>query len=132
MRRGSLYYLDSSAVVKLVFEEKESDSLRAFLKQNLVSSDLTKIEVYRVCARLDKKSIEVANKVFECMSFFEINKKVIERTKKLVEIPYLKSLDSIHVSTALGIAELIDGFVTYDKQMIRAAKELELSVVSPV
>ena len=66
------------------------------------------------------------------ISFFEINKKVIERTKKLVEIPYLKSLDSIHLSTALGIAELIDGVVTYDKQMIKAAKELELSVVSPV
>ncbi len=59
MRRGSLYYLDSSAVVKLIFEEKESKTLREFLKQNLVSSDLTKIEVYRVCARLDKKSIEV-------------------------------------------------------------------------
>ncbi|MFM1864887.1 MAG: hypothetical protein RL677_667, partial [Actinomycetota bacterium] len=96
------------------------------------SSDLTKIEIYRVCARLDEKSIEVANRVFEFMSFFEINKKVIERTKKLVEIPYLKSLYSIHLSTALGIAELIDGVVTYDKQMIRAAKELELSVVSPV
>ncbi|MGA0884176.1 MAG: hypothetical protein ACO3Q1_05835 [Candidatus Nanopelagicales bacterium] len=29
-----MYYLDSSAVVKLVFEEKESKTLREFLKQN--------------------------------------------------------------------------------------------------
>lgn len=127
-----MFYLDSSAVVKLVFQEAETKALKDFLSNDITSSDLTKIEVYRVCSRLDKNSIDVANKVFDKITFFEINKKIIDITKELVKIPYLKSIDSIHLATALGIAHFTNGFITYDKQMIRAAKELDLSVITPV
>jgi predicted nucleic acid-binding protein len=126
-----LYYLDSSAVVKLIFIESESTALRRFLKGDLVSSDLTKIEVYRVCARLDKSSIKVADQVIKRITFFDINQGVISQARNLVDIPYLKSLDSIHIATVKGIQNYIKSVITYDKQMIRALQDLKLPTASP-
>ena len=43
----------------------------------------------------------------------------------------LRSLDAIHVAAALELGEELEAFVTYDRQMTRAAESLGLSVVSP-
>ena len=43
----------------------------------------------------------------------------------------LKSLDAIHVATVIFLNKSVKGVITYDKQMIKTAKELGIKVVSP-
>ena len=49
-----MYYLDSSAVVKLVFEEKESKTLREFLKKNM---DFKLNEIYSLIHKLQPQAL---------------------------------------------------------------------------
>ena len=43
----------------------------------------------------------------------------------------LRSLDALHLATALEIGADLEGVVTYDTRMIRAAAMAELHVVTP-
>lgn len=127
-----MHYLDSSAIAKLIIVENESIALRNFLDGQLVTSALAKIEIFRACNNYDRSLLPQAAQVFEYFTFLDIDEKVIRLSQRLVEIPYLKSLDSIHLATAKGLSNLIDKVVTYDKQMIRAATELELPIATPI
>jgi len=46
--------------------------------------------------------------------------------------PGLRSLDAIHLATAIAAAESIDGFVCYDVRLADAARALGLTVLAPV
>ncbi len=127
-----MHYLDSSAIAKLIIVEKESAALKKYLSGQLVTSSLAKIEIYKACNQYDKTLLHQVEEVFKFFLFFNIDDKVIRASQKLVEISYLRSLDSIHLATATIIVGMIDQVVTYDKQMIRAAKELNLPVITPV
>jgi predicted nucleic acid-binding protein len=48
-----------------------------------------------------------------------------------VEPPELGTLDAIHLATALPLAAELDAFVTYDRQLARAARGAGLRVESP-
>ena len=43
----------------------------------------------------------------------------------------LRTLDAIHVASALLISGSIDGMITYDKQMAKNAKKMGINVLSP-
>lgn len=43
----------------------------------------------------------------------------------------LRALDSIHMATAFSIKNEIEGVVTYDKQMAKAAESLGFKTLSP-
>jgi predicted nucleic acid-binding protein len=45
--------------------------------------------------------------------------------------PFLRSLDAIHVVTAVHLRASIDAFVTYDHRQEAAARDEGLRVVSP-
>ena len=45
--------------------------------------------------------------------------------------PGLRSLDAIHLATALAAADSIDGFVCYDGRLSAAATALGLAVLAP-
>lgn len=48
-----------------------------------------------------------------------------------LEPPELRSLDAIHLATALSVEPVIEAFVTYDRQLGRAAAAAGLRVESP-
>lgn len=127
-----MHYLDSSAIAKLIIVEKESAALKKFLSGQLVTSSLAKIEIYKACNQYDKTLLPQVEEVFKFFLFLNIDDKVIKVSQKLVELSYLRSLDSIHLATATIVIGMIDQVVTYDKQMIKAAKELDLPVITPV
>lgn len=126
-----MLYLDSSAITKLIRFEAESTALRKFLKKELITSNLSKIEIYRACINYDKTLLVQADKVFNSFIFVDIDDRVINDSKKLVEIPFLRSLDAIHLATARGLIAFIDSVVTYDKKMLQAAAVLKLPTASP-
>jgi predicted nucleic acid-binding protein len=49
----------------------------------------------------------------------------------LLEQPFLRTLDAIHLATAAGIRASLSAFVTYDKRLAAAAEDAGLPVASP-
>jgi predicted nucleic acid-binding protein len=49
----------------------------------------------------------------------------------LLEPANLRSLDALHLATALEIGDELDGLVTYDGRMSAAAEALGLTVLAP-
>ena len=43
----------------------------------------------------------------------------------------LRSLDSLHIASALAIKNVLKGIITYDKEMAEAAKALGFTTLSP-
>jgi len=55
----------------------------------------------------------------------------VRRVAGRLELARLRSLDAIHLATALHVREEVDGFVCYDGRLIEAARSAGLSVFTP-
>ena len=61
-----MWYLDTSAAIKLLFDEPGSKALRGWVMENaseLVSSDLLRTELMRASARIDPDKLEDAQTI---------------------------------------------------------------------
>jgi uncharacterized protein len=127
-------YLDSSALVKLVFSEPESAALRAFLVESRspVSSVLARIELARVVNRLNpsRETRALAAAVLQRIALIAVDDPIITRAGEIGPAT-LPALDAIHLATALSIREDLAGLVTYDRRLADAARRAGLTVWSP-
>ena len=132
-----LFYMDSSALARLVLDERESDALRAFVADaDLVTCELALTEVPRAIHRAARGAPRLAAEL-------------IGRTADLLEgvglvplwrdsligagalqAPALRTLDAIHIRSALGLVP-IDAFVSYDERQAAAARLAGLRTVMP-
>lgn len=128
----SATYLDSSAIVKLVVREAETDALRASLipQSTLVTSALARTEVRRAVSHLGGAVIEVAEAVLGTVVQVAISDPILDAAGRLEPVA-LRSLDAIHLSTALALGTDLDVVVTYDHRMATAAEALGLAVEAP-
>lgn len=128
-----MIYLESSALVKLIAAEPGSSALRAYLagQKARVSSQLTRVEVLRAVRRTDRSEMTLrrAEQALAIIALTPVDERVLARAASL-EPPRLRSLDAIHLATALSIDGL-DALVTYDHRLADAAREAGLAVVSP-
>lgn len=126
-----MIYLDTSAAFKVLTEEPERQPLVQFLDsltgEALVSSVVTEVEMFRSAHRLGVPQ-EVVEEVLSRLSLVELTSDIRARAGLLPD-PNLRSLDAIHIATALdtGIATI----VTYDQRQGAAAENLGLRVVRP-
>ena len=131
---GPLAYLDSSAMVKLVFAEPESAALRAFMAESHggVSSILAKIEVARVAKRMhpSREARNTAEGILRNIAFLPLADAVVLEAGEL-EPAILRTLDAIHLATAVSVREGLSGMVTYDRRLADAARRAGLTVWSP-
>ena len=125
------WYFDSSAILKLILQEKNFQSLAPYLSEDLFTSRISRVEIFRTLSRRDINLVNQAEKVFERYNLVEIKNSILRKAESFPSSISLASLDSIHIATALGIAPLIEGVVTYDKNMIINAERLGLKAVSP-
>jgi uncharacterized protein len=134
----ALFYLDASALVKLVREEPESTALIAFLKEaDSVSSELVLTEVPRAIRRAVADDpelsfdalIEQAGDVLDVLATLPIDQAMLAAAGGLPE-PALRTLDAIHVAAALTLSP-VDAFVTYDERQSAAARLAGLRTVTP-
>lgn len=125
-------YLDASAAVKLVVTEPESAPLERFLARQVtrVSNRVLAVELIRAVRRHSPASLDQARSLLEVMEFVELAEEVAEVAGGLEPVG-LRSLDAIHLASALALAEELDAFVTYDARQADAARALGLSVESP-
>ena len=130
----SLVYLDSSALVKLFSREPETEALRSYLKSrpHRVASALTRLEVARALRRSGAApgAHENVEFVLSRVILVKLDSPILEVAATL-DPPELRSLDAIHLATALGLQEDLEALVTYDVRLAAGAEALDLPVASP-
>ena len=131
---GSILYLDSSALVKLIVPEAETiPLLRLMLAWPYrLASQLGFVEVHRAVRRVsrDYELQKRAEDVLSTIHFMDVHMEILGEAT-LLEPLHLKSLDAIHVASALSLRHEIGGFVTYDRNMTDAARRMKLNVLAP-
>ena len=98
-------YLDSSAVVKLVFEEAETSALEAFLidRPLRVSSSLVRVEVMRAVRSVgDGLVSRHAQQVLAAITLIAPDAALLAEAGDLDPIS-LRALDAIHLATAVTV-----------------------------
>ena len=129
-----MLYMDSSAIVKLVAPEPETDALIAFLGTDpeRVSSALAFVEVCRAVQRVggDEVLFRRAREVLSRIALIKIDNPVL-RTAADLDPSTLRSLDAIHLATALSIVEPVAALVTYDSRLRDASRLNGIVVESP-
>lgn len=129
-----MIYLDSAAVVKLVHSEPESQALRDWLDERAettwVSSVLVEIESFRALARHAPQAVVRLHPVLDQIDLIDFSPRmrILAQTVQPVTV---RSLDAIHLGTALAIRPGLTSFVTYDKRLLDAAAASGLRVDSP-
>jgi uncharacterized protein len=133
-----LVYLDASALVKAVRGERGAVALEAYLDgAELVSSELVLTEVPRALRRVAAErprlrlepSLRRAAETLDLLSLRPVDDALLIGAGMFAE-PTLRSLDAIHVATALHLYP-IDAFVTYDKRQAAVARLAGLETVAP-
>uniref|UniRef100_A0AAU3GQ63 Ribonuclease VapC n=1 Tax=Streptomyces sp. NBC_01401 TaxID=2903854 RepID=A0AAU3GQ63_9ACTN len=129
-----MIYLHSAAVVKLAHAETESQALRAWLDERVdtawVSSVLTEVETSRALARHAPGAVVRLESVLDLIEMMEMDAgvRILAQTVKPATV---RSLDAIHLATALRAHPRLTAFVTYDKRLADAAREAGLPVEVP-
>jgi predicted nucleic acid-binding protein len=129
---GSLTYLDSSALVKLVMREAETLALRAFLKEHpfRVSSRIAEVEVIRAVARASPPAVPAAQALMRRIGLIELDAGVLHAAAHITPAE-LRTLDAVHVASALSLADELDVVVAYDARLAAAVTRAGVEVVSP-
>jgi predicted nucleic acid-binding protein len=126
-------YLDTSALVKLVFEEDESGPLEHWLtlqEDTVATSVIGKVELHRVCRRIDPAGVAGAELLLADMPVIPLAGWIVESAENIGP-PTLRTLDALHLAAAYGMVEVLTAFVAYDKRLRDAAVLLGLPVVTP-
>ena len=127
------FYIDTSALVKLVSAEPETQALQTWQFQkdrDLVAGDLGQTELLRAARKLTPAHVQVAREVLDSMLLMRLGERVFKQAGFL-DPHSLRSLDAIHLATALDLGHDLEGIVTYDTRLAEAAVHNGVRVVSP-
>lgn len=127
-----MLYWDSSALSKLVVAEVESDAIIAFRSATKefdhTSSVLAWVEVGRVAEAHGDQSL--ASLALSGLIQIPLTPEIVAQAARLQPLT-LRSLDAIHIASALALQGALEAMVTYDARMAEAARQAGLTVVSP-
>ena len=126
-----VWYLDTSACLKLLTTEDESTAMREwFSSHNSVgSSQLLHTEALRAGMRLEidanviEEALESVSLVLPSVATFFVAGRLLPSS--------LRSLDALHLATAMEIGDDLEGVVTYDERLADAAHDASLEVLVP-
>ena len=134
MADAQLVYLDASAFVKLVVSEPETAALVAALATDarLVASEILEVEALRAARRASgEDGATVARAQLAGVRLLPLTARIRRRACEL-EPAMLRSLDAIHLATALDLGKRLTCVYAYDARMATAASEAGLRVCAPV
>ncbi|WP_448808722.1 type II toxin-antitoxin system VapC family toxin [Agromyces bauzanensis] len=127
------HYLDTSALVKLVIEEPESEALADWFAspdREPVTSDLARTELLRTVRRWAPQQAVAATQVLEATTVLTLATSTFETAARL-DLVELRSLDALHIAVALELGDELEGFVTYDDRQADAVRAYGIEVVAP-
>lgn len=126
-----VWYLDTSAFLKLITIEDESAAMRRWFSSHdsVWSSQLLHTEALRAGTRLGidagviEEALETVSLVLPSVATFFVAGRLAP--------PSLRSLDALHLATAMEIGDDLEGIVAYDERLTGAARAASLEVVIP-
>jgi len=125
-------YLDSSALAKLVTPEAETSALQEWLADLAIkpsSSSLIRVELRRAVRHGGEMAIQRAEALLNEMQQLPMTTELLDAAGRISQP--LRSLDAIHLASALRIRDSLHAFVAYDKRLLQAAELAGLSITSP-
>lgn len=129
-----MIYLDSSALMKLIRQEEESAALGAWLaghnEEPVVSSELGRVEVLRAARRVGDLVVAEARAVVDELDLVPLDRAVQDVACDIGD-PLLRSLDALHLASALLLGNELTTFISYDHRLTDAARAAGLVVATP-
>ena len=129
-----MIYLDTSALVKLVVEEPETRALRRFVAQadprTLVTSALSRAELLRAAQRRDEPTVRKAREVLDGVAEITITEGLLDSAGAM-QPSTLRTLDAIHLATAMELGAELTVFVAYDARLLAAARGASVPILTP-
>ena len=125
------WYLDTSAALKLIIREAESEALIEAIgsaRPTLAASFLLETELRRVVHRVPELSQALVTSLLERVDLYEVSPAMF-RHAGLLPGAQLRSLDALHLATAIAIGA--DDVLTYDQRFAEAAGQVGLTVLAP-
>ena len=126
-----MWYIDSSAIIKLIKPEKESAALIKKLPSALIASRISRVEVARTIISYEPDLLDVTYDVLADIQMIPVEDAIVTIAENLPQFIDLRSLDSLHMASALAIKNVLKGIITYDKEMVIAAEALGFKTLSP-
>jgi predicted nucleic acid-binding protein len=124
-------YLDTSAFIKLVRSEPESVALRRELAgRELLSSALLVVEARRAARRYGETASRRARAGLSTITLLPLDRLVLDAAADL-DPAELRSLDALHLATALSIGEDLARLYCYDARLADAARAVGIEVSQP-
>ena len=128
-----MYYLDTSAAVKLLIAEEGANSLARWLESHedqVFSSDLLRTELLRVTRRIAPDVMVQARAILDALVILTLSTELCERAAVL-EPHLLRGLDAIHLAAAMEMGDDLRGLITYDHRLAAGAASLGIQVLTP-
>jgi predicted nucleic acid-binding protein len=127
-------YLDSSALMKLVRREDETAALIEWLdlrpEQPVVSSELGRVEILRAARRFGGQVLAEARAVVGDLDLMALDR-AVQDVACDIDDPLLRTLDALHLASALLLGRDLTAFIAYDQRLVDAAHGAGLVVATP-
>jgi predicted nucleic acid-binding protein len=118
-----LIYADASALVKLVLPEVESSAMVELASSNA-------LVMRRAVRRHHADRLWVVELALAEIAVIDVSTEVL-RLASVLDPVSLRTLDAIHLASALDIREEIDAFAAYDTRLLEAARAVGFPTISP-
>jgi len=128
-----MFYADTSALVKLAVLEAETGALRTWLatgQSDLATSDLARTELLRAVRRAAPSAAGAARDVLSRIMLISATAEILDDAARLDPVE-LRSLDAVHLASALALGDDLEGLITYDDRLGDAARALGVPVLAP-
>lgn len=129
-----MIYLAPSALMKLVRREEETAALRDWLsvrpEQPVVTSELGRVEVLRAARRVGGRAPTEARAVLGDLDLVPLGRAVQDLACDIAT-PLLRTLDALHLASAVLLSEELTAFIAYDHRLAVAAQAAGLVVATP-
>src|SRR5205809_3199897 len=126
-------YLDTSAAVKLLMNERESPALRRWLRRRpeRASAALLRVELVRVvrCAGFPRL-LPQTRRLLAGVHLIRLDDALLDRAADL-DPSDLRSLDSIHLAAAASLGDDLAAAASYDDRLLAAAASVGFPIATP-
>ncbi len=120
--------LEASAVERLVGAGRARPALTGIVA--LASSDLARTELLRALRRGAPGAAGAARDVLSRLLLITASAEIFDQATRLDPVE-LRSLDAVHLASALALGDDLEGVVTYDDRLGDAARDLGVPVICP-
>ena len=138
-RRSGILYVDTSALLKLVVREAESEAIEIELLQweRLATSVITEVELPRSVSRAREdrpnKVIDgsvVLQGILSSAAIVPLGLGIVSGARGVTPA-HVGTLDAIHIASARSFGPELAAVATYDKRMQDALALLKVEVLAP-